>query len=39
MNTESFKPIVGNEVVARIAFQLNEVVALILSTELCRPPP
>jgi hypothetical protein len=28
MNTESFKTVVGNEAVARVAFQLNEVIAL-----------
>ena len=28
MNTENFKAIVGNEAVARVAFQPNEVIAL-----------
>jgi hypothetical protein len=28
MNTESFKTVVGNEAVARVAFQLDEVIAL-----------
>ncbi len=31
--TESFKTIVGDEAVARFAFQLNEVIALVLITQ------
>lgn len=37
MNTENFKAIVGNEAVARVAFQPDEVIACSLSAELSRP--